>query len=301
MPRRAATAAALTAVVALVLGACGGGPTAELTTGTTAPATTAPATAAPPAPTTSTTSPPPAVDRSIEALMDGAGMTPLGRRLFVAARPELQDAARLAVDCGVDAPAEPGDTHTFGCVIRGRIHVRSFGAPELRDLSYAVAAHELLHVVYVQLPAAERRTLDAELTAARAGNEVLEDRLSIYAESGDDTPAEVHSVLGAEFGGLSPALEAHYGRYFDRAKVLAAYQGTLGFRDDEMREIKARAEALGRQLEALRAEMDALEAAGDIRGFNARVGTYNAILREHNAAARQFNELLADYRRLLAA
>ncbi|HVL27566.1 MAG TPA: hypothetical protein VM390_05425, partial [Acidimicrobiales bacterium] len=247
------------------------------------------------------TSPPPPVSASIEQLMEGAGMTALGRRLFVAARPELQDADRLAVDCGIDAPAEPGTTHTFGCLVRGRIHVRSFAAPELRSLSYAVAAHELLHVVYVQLAPVERSRLDAQLAAARAGNELLEDRLSIYAERGDDTLDEVHSLLGTEFPDLSPALEAHYARYFDRAKVLAAYQSTIGHRDAAMRELKARAEELGRQLEALRAEMDALEAAGDIRGYNALVTTYNSVLREHNAAARQFNEVLAEYRRLLAA
>ena len=295
MPHRRRLAAL---ALALVVGGCsGGGPTGELTRGPTADRSS---TAAPPSLPT-TTSPPPAVDRSIEELMDGAGMTPLGRRLFVTARPELQDAARLAIDCGIDAPSEPGDTHTFGCVVRGRIHVRFFGAPELHRLAYAVAAHELLHVVYVQLPAAERTRIDAELTAARVGNDILEDRLSIYADSGEDTLDEVHSVLGAEFAGLSPALEAHFGRYFDRVKVLAAYQDTLGHRDDEMREIKARAEDLGRQLDALRDEMDALEAAGDIRAFNARVTTYNSILREHNAAAAQFNAALAEYRRLLAA
>lgn len=295
VPRRAAALA-----LAAVLGACSsGGATGELTSGTGADPSS---TGAPgPALATTTTSPPPAVGPSIENLMAGAGMTPLGRRLFVEARPELQEASRLEVDCGIDTPSEPGDTHTFGCLVRGRIHVRSFAAPELRDLSYAVAAHELLHVVYIRIPAAERRALDAELSAARAGNAVLEDRLSIYAESGDDTLDEVHSVLGAEFAGLSPALEAHYGRYFDRAKVLAAYQGTLGHRDDELRELKARAEELGRQLEALRDEMDALERAGDIRTYNARVTTYNAILREHNAAAGRFNEQLAEYRRLLTA
>lgn len=297
MPRRRRLAAL---GLAVVLGGCsgGGGPTAELAT---APSTTAAAEPTAPTVATTTTSPPPAVGPSIEDLMDGAAMTPLGRRLFVGARPELQDASRLETDCGIDTPSEPGDTHTFGCLVRGRIHVRSFGAPELRDLSYAVAAHELLHVAYIQLTPAERRTLDAELAAARSGNADLEDRLSIYAETGDDTLDEVHAVLGAEFPGLSLALEAHYSRYFDRARVLAAHQSTLGHRNDELQSLKDRAEELGRQLEGLRAEMDALEAAGDIRTYNARVTTYNSILREHNNAARRFNDLLDDYRRLLAA
>ena len=299
MPRRPAATAATALALALALAGCsdGGGPLAELATG---PSTTV---AAPTVPTvaTTTTSPPPAVGSSIEDLMNGAGMTALGRRLFVGARPELQEAARLEVDCGIDVPSEPGDTHTFGCLVRGRIHVRSFAAPELRNLSYAVAAHELLHVAYLQLPAAERIRIDAELAAARSGNALLQDRLSIYAETGDDTLDEVHSVLGAEFADLPPALEAHYGRYFDRAKVLDAYQSTIGHRDDDLRALKDRAEELGGRLEALRDEMDALEAAGDLRTYNARVTTYNSILREHNTAVRQFNEQLAEYRRLLAA
>ena len=281
------------------LAACSASPEAQLSTASTRPP--GPSTTVTLAPATTTTSPPPAVNATIEDLMEAAGMTTLGRRIFVAARPELQDAAGLATDCGLDVTAEPGGTHTFGCLVRGRIHVRSFGAPELHDLSYAVAAHELLHAVYIQLPAAERTRLDADLATARAGNARLEERLSVYAETADDTPNEVHSVLGSEFPDLSPALEAHYARYFDRSKVLSAYQRTLGGREDELFRLAGEAEELNARLEEMQAELDALEASGRISAYNALIPRYNSLIREHNAAARLYNERLSDYRRLIAA
>ena len=84
----------------------------------------------------------------------------------------------------------------------------------------------------------------SELNAARAANPALEERLEVYKEAGEDTPDEVHSLLGTEFAGLSPALEAHYAKYFDRNLVLDAFRRSLGDREDEIRALQARVDEL---------------------------------------------------------
>ena len=265
--------------LALVAAACAAPPGAELSS----------------APVTVTTIP---VDPAIEDLMNGAGFTTAGRRLFLAARPQLQDAESLARDCArPEAATEPGSTHTYGCVVRGRIHIRTFANPAVHDLMYVVAAHELLHVVYVQLSAAERVRLNADLLIARTGNDRLEERLTVYAETSDDTPNEVHSVLGTEFGDLSVVLEAHFSLYFDRSVVLAAFRSTLGDREDELRRLEAQINDMDARLKQLAARLDTLRST-NVAAYNTAVAEYNSLVRQHNAVIRQYNSLLDEYKRL---
>ncbi len=245
-----------------------------------------------------TTTPP---DPAVVDLMEATGMTPEARRMFLTARPSLEDKATITESCaGLDA-AGIGTTHTYGCVVQGKIHIRVFGATELADMRYVVAAHELLHVVYANLRTAERVRLDAELERARAGDAVLEERLEVYAASAGDTPNEVHAVLGTEFAGLSPELEAHYARFFDRSLVLSAFQRTLGDREAAIRALEAKVDELKGRLDAMSAEMDALRADGDLRTFNARVPTYNALVRQINAAIADLRKLVDAHKALVSS
>src|SRR5439155_1758784 len=130
----------------------------------------------------------------------------------LAASPAVEDVDTFARNCGIDSrPDAPGEphTHTQGCYVGGRIHLLAPDRAEAHDLLYVVAAHELLHAVYAWLGPGERSRIDAEVEAARVGNDRLEERLKPYGT----TPTldnEMHSILGSEFDGLSPALEAHY-------------------------------------------------------------------------------------------
>ena len=281
-------AVATTLILALaLLGGCtvDRGPAARVGSGTPAPTTT-----------TSTTVP---VDPAIEDIVSGAGMTDLGRRLFLSASPAVEDPVTLAQSCAeVDSAGGPDGAHTFGCLIDGQIHIRSFGPPEIRDLIYVVAAHELLHVVYGRLTRAEHLALDPELQAARLDDAILQERLEVYASVAEDTPNEVHSLLGTEFAGLSPALEAHYAEYFDRALVLDVFQRTLGDREDEIRALKASIGAMEVSLDNLQAKLEALDAAGDVEGYNATVDRFNQLVAEHNAAVGHVNDLVEEDNRL---
>ena len=245
------------------------------------------------APTTTTT--PVAAD--VAALASTTTMTDRARRAFFAAEPAIEDATTFARNCGIDEAAVPGQprTHTLGCYVAGRIHLLARDRPEARERLYVVAAHELLHAVYSELRPAERARIDAELEAARSGNERLEERLRPYASS-PTLHNEIHSILGTEFAGLSPALEAHYAQFFsDRAAVVAAHQRTLGAREDEIRRLRAELDDLDARITTLKADQERIRATGDFRSYNAYVGVVNGLIDRYNASLGALNALIEEY------
>ncbi len=262
-------------------------------TTTAAPATTA-------APTT-TTVPVPA---DVQDLATTTTMTDRARRLFFAATPTVEDATTFAASCGVESKTDSPDggrTHTAGCYASGRIHLLAPDRAEARELLYVVAAHELLHAAYANLGPAERARVDAELEAARVGNTRLEERLKPYG-TGPTLVNEVHSILGSEFDGLSPALEAHYAQFFvNRAGVVAFRQRTLGAREDEIQRLRADIDALDTRIDVLRDTQEQLRAAGDIRGYNAQVGVINGLIDRYNAQVDALNARIDEYNALLGS
>jgi hypothetical protein len=251
-------------------------------------------------PTTTTTAVPVAAD--VADLVATTTMTDRARRIFVAARPAIEDPATFGTNCGLDSAADaPGQsrTHTQGCYVAGRIHLLAPDRAEARDLLYVVAAHELLHAVYASLPTADRTRIDAELDAARAGNERLEERLKPYG-GGPTLTNEVHSILGSEFESLSPALEAHYAQFFaNRAAVVAARQRTLGAREDEIRRLRADIDDLDARMAALRDTQAQLRAAGDFPRYNASVPVFNGLVARYNAEIEALNAQIDEYNGLL--
>lgn len=229
-------------------------------------------------------------------------MTDRARRIFLAAGPAIEDAATFARSCGIDDSAGTSGqprTHTQGCYVAGRIHLLAPDRAEARELLYVVAAHELLHAVYASLGPADRARIDVELEAARAGNERLEQRLEPY-EGNPTLTNEIHSILGSEFDGLSPALEAHYGQFFsDRAAVVAARQRTLGAREDGIRRLRAEIDDLEGRITTLKEGQNVLEARGDVATYNANVRTINGLVDRYNASVEALNALVAEYNGLL--
>ena len=285
----------LVGFVLAVAVACSGPPARDVDVAgpTTSDATTTTTVAA----TTTVPVPP-----DVEDLMVATTMTDRARRLFLAAAPAVEDASTFTRSCGLE-PTSGGTerTHTSGCYVAGHIHLLAPDRPEARDLLYVVAAHELLHAVYASLGPAERSRIDAETAAASVGNERLEERLKPYGST-PTLPNEMHSILGSEFDGLSPVLEAHYAQYFaNRAAILAARQRTLGTREDEIRRLKASVDDLDAQIEALKSAQEDLRTAGNTRAYNAQVPVINALIGRYNAQVDALNAQVDEYNRLLGA
>jgi uncharacterized protein involved in exopolysaccharide biosynthesis len=153
--------------------------------------------------------------------------------------------------------------------------------------------------VYGSLGPAERARIDAELEAARAGNVRLEERLKPYAGLPTMTN-EIHSILGSEFDGLSPALEAHYAQYFsDRSSVVAARQRTLGAREEEITRLRAEVDELDGRIETLRATLISQRAAGNIPAYNANVAVFNDLINRYNSTIDTLNAKIEEYNGLL--
>jgi len=248
--------------------------------------------------TTTTTVP---VAPDVADLMSATTMTDRARRIFLAAEPHIEDAATFATNCGPDTAAPPGSApvHTQGCYARGHIHLLAADRADSGKLLYVVAAHELLHAVYASLAPADRTRIDAELEAARVGNDRLTERLKAYGD-GPTLTNEVHSILGSEFDGLPPALEAHYAQFFvDRAKVVAARRDTLGRREDDIARLKAEVEALDARITAMKDGQPALRASGDIHTYNANVALINGLISQYDSKIDDLNERIDDYNSLL--
>lgn len=249
--------------------------------------------------TTSTTVP---VPPDVQDFIATTTMTDRARRLFLAATPAVEDAETFARNCGIEQRSETPEgprTHTHGCYVAGRIHLRAPDRPEARELLYVVAAHELLHAVYASLGPADRTRIDAEVAAARADNARLEERLKPYGS----TPTlanEAHAILGSEFDGLSPALEAHYAQYFsNRAAVVAARQRTLGAKEDEIERLRASVDDLDARITTLRETQEALRSSGDIGRYNANVLVINGLIDRYNATVDALNAEIDAYNGLL--
>jgi len=222
-------------------------------------------------------------------------MTDRGRRIFLAAGPAIEDLTTFARNCGADktpdSPDEAG-VHTQGCYVNGRIHLLGTEKAEAGALLEVVAAHELLHAVYATLVHADRTRVDAEV---EVGNERLDERLRPYG-SGPTLDNEIHSILGSEFEGLSPGLEAHYAQFFaDRTQVVAARRRTLGQREDDIRAGKAQVADLDARIVSLKGAQERLGAAGDIRAYNANVPVINGLIARYNADVAVINGLIARY------
>ncbi len=285
----------LVAVVLTLTAACSTPPTDGAAP---VPPLTAEATTTTLAPTT-TTVPVPA---DVADLATTTTMTERARRAFLAASPAIEDPVTFAGNCGVDqvsAAAGETRTHTQGCYARGRIHLLAPERAEARGLLYVVAAHELLHAVYASLGAIDRTRIDAELEAARAGNERLEERLKPYG-AGPTLTNEIHSILGSEFDGLSPTLEAHYAQFFaDRSSVVAVRQRTLGSREDEIRRLKADIDDLDTRITTLKGTQEQLRDRGDFRGYNDNVAVINGLITRYNAQVDALNVRIEEYNDLL--
>ncbi|CAN5320635.1 hypothetical protein BH11ACT4_BH11ACT4_22890 [soil metagenome] len=207
-----------------------------------------------------------------------AAMSDEGRFLFYASTPRI--AAGTAFD---DACATHQEgVGILGCYLPGdrTIHLFDVTDPRLDGLEEVVAAHEMLHAAWDRMTAADHDTLgpllEAEV-AKRQDDTALADTLAFYAASEPgERLNELHSIIGTEYSGLSPALEAHFAQYFtDRGAVTALHETSNAVFVQQAKQVAD----LVAQLDALAGGIDADYAAynsgydqlgADVAAFNSR-------------------------------
>ena len=209
-------------------------------------------------------------------IADKTGMSSLGRRIFFASLPSIDNAEELNAHC-----SEIETTMIIlGCYTKGRIHVFNVRDDRIADAKYVTSAHEMLHAAYVRLYRDEREMVNSLLEEAyhdASKNDDLRDLMAEYARAEpDQRHNELHSILGTEYADLSPELEKHYARYFtDRQKIVdmaAKYRKVFKNLETEQARLKAQLERLS---EKIKAEISLLDTMTfwlnrDIEAFNVR-------------------------------
>jgi hypothetical protein len=218
-------------------------------------------------------------DPVIAGYADRADLTDEGRFLFYASQPEV------AAGEAFDSICSAGDEGfgVLGCYLPSerRIYLYDVTDDRLDGLEEVVATHEMLHAVWDRMSDDERDALGPLLEAEAeklAENAEFAATMEFYAQTEPGQRLnELHSILGTEVGGLSPALEAHYARFVgNRETVVALHdQSSAVFLEQQ-----ARAEALVAQIEALVTGMEA-----DYAVYSAGYSTLNADIDVFNARA----------------
>lgn len=225
--------------------------------------------------------PPPPLVGEVAALADRMFLTDEGRELFARTEPQLVDAERIGEVCADATHDQPEDWSVRGCFLLGpdnpapgRIFVYRSGDERLMDAMVTVAAHELLHAVYANEPAAERTRIEALMTVETA-RVPADDRVhaQIAASAGDDAqslPTEQFAYLGSQIalaGGFDPALKKIYaGVFTDRAGLVETHRRSLAAVDNVLDDLKAAWAEVAAQEQSnaqKRAQLDADRAAYD--------------------------------------
>ena len=213
---------------------------------------------------------------AVVELADKTGMISLGRRIFFASVPSIDDADDLNQNCsGIETTMI-----ILGCYANGRIHVFNVRDKRISDAKYVTSAHEMLHAAYVRLSKRERervnRLLDEEYEYA-GGNGELRDVMAEYARvEPEQRYNELHSILGTEYAELSPELERYYARYFiDQRKIVDMainYRKVFKNLEDEQSRLKVQLDRLAVEIESDISLFDTMISwlNSDIEAFNVK-------------------------------
>lgn len=253
-------------------------------------------------------------DASFEAAIElgrAAQLTSLARRSYARSTPRIYDKDALASVC-----AEEETIVVFGCFDGASIHILRVDRPDLAGLMPVTAAHEALHALYASSSRAERRRVDALVTAFLDANPdaTAHKVLAAYGDIDDELRRdEAHSIVGTVEATLPRALERHYSKYFeDRAEVVAQFEqyqrvfdeleATLTRLEDEAKALETQLSALegeanaaGSEADRLTDEIDSLRAQGRIDESNDLVDAQNAAVDRANSLVGQYNALVEAY------
>jgi hypothetical protein len=237
-------------------------------------------------------------------------MTDDGRKLFYVYRPQLEGRETFSANC-----VHGEQTIVLGCYVsQTGIYLFDVDDPRLEGVEQVTAVHEMLHVAYERLSAAERERVDGLTKQAFAA--MTDSRIKKTIENYRDrdpsvVPNELHSILATEVRDLPDELEQYYQQYFaNRQQIVAfseGYESILTAR-------RTRASTLEAQITGLKNDIDQRERAlADLQAglardrsgvatpeqadaYNARVRSYNQQIGAFNALIESYNQLIEEYK-----
>lgn len=236
----------------------------------------------------------------VAAIDNRLGLTQLAMAKLYRAQPQIDDKASFNRDC----QTQPHELE-LGCYFHGHIYILRIDNQSLVPEMDVVMAHELLHAVWADMSTSERKQIGDELEQeyTSSTDQDLKARMAGYAQSepGEETN-ELHSILGTETASLTPALEAHYAKYFsDRSKIVAAhaaYQSVFNDRRTELENELAQIRSEKGQLAVLNRQLENYRAAGQIDAYNSLVPRQNNMVDEINSQIETYRQGVDEYNAL---
>jgi hypothetical protein len=256
--------------------------------------------------------------REVVELTQQTNMNENGRRIFYANRPIIEKRS-----FGLNFCQESIDTKKviLGCYVSNKgIFLKKVTDSRLSGIMPVMAAHELLHAVYHQLPKDEKIQINKELYMVYASlkNTRIRKLVELYkTQYPASVDSELHSMLGTEITKLSPKLEKHYANFFaDRSSVVAYSQQY----EQTFSQIIDKADTLGKKLKSMKTDMDrrklAIEAesskigkqrtqldklvdSSNIDAYNSRLASFNQRVVKYNQQVQSVKDMIAKYNELV--
>lgn len=254
----------------------------------------------------------------IAAIADKTTMAGRGRDMFYVSQPAVEKAGIFNTNCSNGSEK----SIVLGCYKLWRIHLYDVTDPRLNGVIEVTAAHEMLHAAYMRLDASTKNKVDALLQTEmkNAKDEHLVELIDIYnREEPGQLLNEMHSILGTEYGNLSPELESYYKQYFtDRSKVVSmaqAYEAVFNASKDKIKALTAQMTDLKTKIDANNSELSAQDKSlqqqsadlanlrrtnvsaynAAVPGYNREVNTFNALINQTKELVNTYNQLVVQY------
>lgn len=214
---------------------------------------------------------------SINTISERAGLSDKGKFYLAASDAVVEDAAHFNNDCVRQEAKNP----ILGCYTNLHIYIYNVTNTELDGIEEVTAAHEMLHAAWDRLSDSGRtrigNMLDAEY--AKIATPELKARMDYYSRNeAGERQNELHSILGTEFGNLTPELESYYSQYFtDRKKVVALHDKY----ESVFTQLTTQADDLYSQLTALGKKISSESAA-----YNQQATALSAAIQDFNNRAK---------------
>lgn len=253
------------------------------------------------------------VQPSALAIKNELSLTKSADFIYRASLPEIQESVQFNKSCK-DVNRE--QSIVLGCYSSQQIFVFNVDDPRLTGVKEVTAAHELLHAVYERMSTSERSKIDkllldqAKTITDERFNQTLED----YKKTEPGQIAnELHSILGTEIADLSPELEQHYSKYFNKRENIVGlanqYAGTfkslddqIKTYDDQLKNLKAtidtsqtRLDQQSNTINQFQSNMNYLKSRDEIGQYNALVPRYNALVVTFNSNIEKLKNDISAY------
>lgn len=163
---------------------------------------------------------------SVKTIASRAMLTDAGVFTLYATHPSIDDSQTFNAECD----RKEQNTAILGCYTNDRIYIYDISDKRLDGIKEVTAAHEMLHAVYQRLSPDEKTKIDKLVEDEYknlSANPDFAERMAFYARTEPgERDNELHSIIGTEVRTISPALEAHYAKYFsNRGELLNLYEG----------------------------------------------------------------------------